>query len=272
MQTIINRGYLRENYRLFHSTDHRDMDFQTHSHDFHKVVLCLSGQVTYIMEGTTYYLRAWDVLLVPEHQIHQSIFSSAEVYERIILWINDSFLRRFGEPALTELFSSAVQRHFGLFRPDLRQRAILIERLNALEHAQAAEYPGHALMADTYLLQFLLELGGMLRGADGDASAARANPRFQQMLDYINQNLTDDFSINALADRFFISPSHLMHAFKQHTGCTIHRYVTEKRLIRAAEIIAAGESIAHAAEQSGFSDYTTFLKAYRRFYGRSPRQ
>lgn len=277
MQAIINRGYLREDYRLFHSTDRRDMDFQTHSHDFHKVVLCLSGQVTYIVEGTTYYLRTWDTLLVPEHQIHQSIMSSAEAYERIVLWISDSFLRKFDEPALTELFASAAQRRFGLFRPDPRQRAALIDRLTALERAQAANYPGHALMADTYLLQFLLELGGMLRTAGAnaaavDASAARADPRFQQLLDYINRSLAADLSVDALARRFFVSPSHLMHTFKRHTGCTLHRYVTEKRLIRAAELIADGESVARAAERTGFSDYTTFLKAYRKFYNKAPSQ
>ena len=79
MQSVSTRGYLREEYRLFHSTDQRDLDFEAHNHDFHKVVLCLAGRVTYVMEGTTYYLRPWDILLIPEHQIHQSSFSSEEV-------------------------------------------------------------------------------------------------------------------------------------------------------------------------------------------------
>ncbi len=267
MQTIINRGYLLEDYRLFHSTDRRDLDFQTHSHDFHKVVFCLSGQVTYIMEGTTYYLRASDTLLVPEHQIHQSIISSVEAYERIILWISDAFLQKHSEPALTELFHAAAQRRSALFRPEPAQRAVLIDRLTALERAQAADYPGHALMSDTYLLQFLLELYNMLRASGTDAGASRADPRFQQMLEYINCSLTDDLSVNAIAQRFYISPSHLMHAFKKHTGCTLHRYVTEKRLIYAAALIADGESVTRAAERSGFSDYSTFLKAYRRLFG-----
>ena len=93
MASVTRRGYLHEAYRLFHSTDRMDMDFQSHSHDFHKIVLCLEGHVTYIMEGTTYSLRPWDILIIPEHQIHRSILHAAQAYERIILWIQDSFLR-----------------------------------------------------------------------------------------------------------------------------------------------------------------------------------
>ena len=80
MPKVSNRGYLNEDYRLFHSTDRRDVDFQTHSHDFHKAVLCLTGSVTYIVEGVTYDLSPWDILLIPEHQIHRSILRSTEVY------------------------------------------------------------------------------------------------------------------------------------------------------------------------------------------------
>ena len=62
----VNRGYLMENYRLFHSTDRRDADFLSHSHDFHKVVFSLSGKVTYTMEGTIYELRDMMRYLMPD--------------------------------------------------------------------------------------------------------------------------------------------------------------------------------------------------------------
>jgi AraC-like DNA-binding protein len=273
MEPVVSRGYLHEDFRLFHSTDRRDMDFQTHSHDFHKIVLCLSGQVTYVMEGSTYYLRPWDMLLIPEHQIHQSnMRSSAEPYERIILWINDGFLRGFGEEALLDVFRWPYRQHCGLFRPDVQSRRVLIEKLLEVEHCQGADTPGHGLLATTYLLQFLLELRCLLQmeRTAPEAEAVRSDPRFNEMLEYINGNLGEDLSIDALARRFYISPSHLMHAFKRHTGCTVHQYVRQKRLILASERIRGGDSVADAAVQAGFLDYTTFLKAFRRQYGCAP--
>lgn len=271
MQTVGKRGYLNEEYRLFHSVDQRDLDFEAHNHDFHKIVLCLSGHVTYVMEGSTYFLHPWDLLLIPEHQIHQSSFRSNEVYERIILWINDRFLQRFGEPALPDVFAWPYRRASGLFRPEAQQRSALMDKLLEVERCQHASFAGHALLSDTYLIQFLLELHGQLDAAPDMAGVSvRSDPRFNRMLEFINQNLTDDLSVERLAREFFLSPSYLMHAFKRHTGCTLHQYVLQKRLIRAAAAIREGEPVVASALSSGFSDYTTFLKAFRKQYGCAP--
>ncbi len=271
MSAVNNRGYLNEDYRLFHSTDQRDLDFYTHSHDFHKLVLCLDGRVTYIMEGVTYYLRPWDILLIPEHQIHQSRLYSTERYERIILWINDRFFGRYDEPVLAEVFAWPIRNHSGLFHPEETARATLYEKLSALEAAQKSTAAGHALLADTYMIQFMLQLRSLL---PDDPAASRSNvksdPRFNEILDYINANLASDLSIDALAARFFMSPSHLMHAFKRHAGLTVHQYVSQKRLIRAAARIQSGEPVMSTAQGCGFSDYTAFLKAFKRQYGCSP--
>ena len=262
METAYSRGYLHGNYRLFHSSDRRNMDFESHFHDFHKIVFCLRGQAVYTMEGTTYRLRPWDILVIPEHQIHRSEIRSDEVYERMILFISDDFLKSYGEPSLTD----AIQR--GLHRPEGETRARLAEKLKAVEAHQRSDAAGHGLLADTYLLQFVLELGQMDTGAsEGSVSS---DPRMDGILAYINGHLAEEMSVDALAKRFFISPSQLMHSFKKHTGCSVHRYIAEKRLICAAEKIRGGEAVMRAAELSGFADYTAFLKAFRKQYGCAP--
>ena len=271
MTLVSNRGYLNEDYRLFHSTDRRDVDFQTHSHDFHKLVLCLTGSVTYIVEGVTYDLAPWDILLIPEHQIHRSILRSTEIYERIIIWINDRFFDKYAEPALREVFRGPLKRGSGLYCPPKQLRAQLTEKLYGVEHHQHAQEPGSRLLSDTYLIQFLLELSSRFVSQPAENEArARSDPRFSALLAYINQNLAGELSIAALAGQFYLSPSHLMHAFKRHTGMTVHQYIQQKRLISAAARIRAGESVTAAAMQAGFMDYTTFLKAFRKQYGCAP--
>ena len=271
MPAVNNRGYLNEDYRLFHSTDQRDLDFYTHSHDFHKLVLCLDGRVTYIMEGVTYYLRPWDILLIPEHQIHQSRLYSTERYERIILWINDRFFQKYAEPALAEVFAWPVRNRSGLFHPDESVRAALFEKLSALDAAQKSTAVGHALLSDTYMIQFMLQLRSLLPdNPDMPRNNVKSDPRFNEILDYINANLAADLSIDVLAARFFLSPSHLMHAFKRHAGLTVHQYISQKRLIWAAARIQSGEPVISTAQACGYSDYTAFLKAFKRQYGCAP--
>lgn len=271
MNSVSKRGYLNEDYRLFHSTDRRDADFETHSHDFHKIVLCLKGRVTYIVEGVTYFLRPWDLLIIPQHQIHRSILHSTETYERMVLWIKDSFLQRFGEEALMDVFRWPYRSKYGLFRADTRHRDALFGHLQEVERCWHASFNGHALLADTHLLQFLLELGQLLdQGAQTEEGAIFADPQMQKVLGYINDHLAEDLSINSLAGAFFLSPSRLMHRFREHAGCTVHQYVLQKRLMLAAAMIEQGESVTHSAQHAGFSDYSAFLRAFRKQYGCLP--
>ena len=116
-----------------------------------------------------------------------------------------------------------------------------------------------------------MELRNQLGDApDTAASSVRSDPRFNRMLEFINQNLAGDLSVDRLAREFFLSSSYLMHAFKRHTGCTLHQYVLQKRLIQAAAAIREGEPVVASALAAGFSDYTTFLKAFRKQYGCAP--
>lgn len=271
MNTVNQRGYLHENYRLFHSTDRRDVDFEMHSHDFHKIVLCLSGRVTYIVEGVTYFLRPWDVLIIPRQQIHRSIMHANETYERMILWIRDDYLRRFDEEALLDVFRWPYRQQCGLFRADVQGRTRLIERLREVEHSWNAGYEGHRLMADTYLLQFLLELGQQLKSGPGvGEGAVRSDPQMTRLIAYINAHLSEELSIERLAGVLYLSPSRLMHRFREHAGCTVHQYVLQKRLAEAAASIRRGESVTHAAQRAGFADYSAFLRAFRKHYGCLP--
>ena len=103
-------------------------------------------------------------------------------------------------------------------------------------------------------------------------SNARSDAKIDEILRYINGNLTADLSVDELGQRFYLSRSWLMHRFKSITGCPIHQYVLQKRLILAAQLLREGESVGEAAQRSGFTDYSAFLRAFRRAYGVSPRE
>ena len=59
---------------------------------------------------------------------------------------------------------------------------------------------------------------------------------------------------------------------KAVTGYTVHQYISQKRLLRAGELIRAGVPVMKAAEQAGFEEYSTFLRAFRGTFHMSPRE
>ena len=58
------RGYLHEDFHLFHLSSALAEDTAFHYHEFHKLVFFLAGRGNYIVEGRTHVLRPYDVVLV----------------------------------------------------------------------------------------------------------------------------------------------------------------------------------------------------------------
>ena len=89
---IDRRGYLHEDFRLFHLRDSEAPQVDYHYHTFDKLVLVLGGRVTYVVEGVTYFLRPWDLLLVGHDLIHRPVMDPAEPYERVVIWLGRTYL------------------------------------------------------------------------------------------------------------------------------------------------------------------------------------
>lgn len=265
-----SRGYLQENFRLFHLKESRAQRFDYHYHEFDKVVVFLSGQVTYTVEGRAYFLSPGDLLLVPHHHIHQPDIGGV-TYERFILWIDPAFLEKNG---LSLCFDQVRETGFHLIRTGSVLSNRLTTLLAQLEAASQDTEFGHELLAETYFLQFLIALnrGNQFNLAPSDSQSFHSDPKIEEILSYINAHLDGDLTVQSLAKQFYLSSSWLMHRFKEITGCTLHQYILQKRLIYAAALIRSGSAVMEASAKSGFSDYSTFLRAFRNAYHCSPKE
>ena len=269
------RGYLSEDYRLFHLRDNREVKLDYHYHEFDKIVLQLSGRVTYNIEGKSYLLQPMDILLVSRNLIHLPVIDTSEVYERMVLWINRGFLARFsdGKDDLASCFDRTAARQFHLYRPRgedrTRYRTLFDSIKNAAGNAFAAK-----LLSDTCVLQLMIALNRDLLSpaAPIESSSYRFDPKMEEITQYIRENLGKDLSIEHLAGTFYLSRYHLMHRFKEVYGCTVQQYIRQKRLQLAAEQIRQGVPVLKASEDAGFGDYSVFLRAFRSAYGKSPRE
>ena len=245
---INKRGYLKEDFRLFHLKDSRAQKVDYHYHAFDKLILLLGGKVTYVVEGVTYFLQPWDLLLVGHDLIHRPIIDPAEPYERVVIWLGREWLER---------------------------RLHYMQRIQQLEEALRDRSFGAARMADTLCQQMLIDVNRDVlrsRTAQEERDSYRVDPKMEEVLRYILDHLGEELTVESLSKQFFISRYYLMHRFKAVTGYTVHQYISQKRLLRAGELIRAGVPVMKAAEQAGFEEYSTFLRAFRGTFHMSPRE
>ncbi len=270
------RGYLLEEHRLFHLRDSSGAKLDYHYHEFDKLVLQLSGKVSYNIEGKSYLLRPMDILLVSRNMIHMPVIDTSEPYERMILWINRDFLSRFSSEGndLATCFQLTAEQGFHLYRPKGEDRLRYRELFDRIAAAEKSDCFGAKLLSDTCVLQLMIALNQDILSAPTPVETAtyRFDLKMEEITDYIRKHLGEDLSIDLLAKTFFLSRYYLMHRFKEVYGCTVHQYIRQKRLQQAAEQIRQGVPILKAAEDAGFGDYSVFLRAFRSVYGRSPRE
>ena len=271
------RGYLNEDFRLFHLKDSRAQKLDYHYHEFDKLILALGGKVSYVVEGVTYFLQPWDILLVQHNMIHRPIIDPTEPYERIVVWLGRDWLASRSDPgeALDTCFHTARERGFHLLRVDGNRRLQYMQTIQQLEESLRSGEFGAGRLSDTLCQQLLIAVNRDLlrsRTAAEAQDSYRVDPKMEEILKYIVQHLEEDLSVDALAKRFFLSRYYLMHRFKAVTGYSVHQYISQKRLLRAGELIREGVPVMKAAEQAGFSEYSTFLRAFQNTFHMSPRE
>lgn len=257
------RGYLLNDFKVFNIKDKRSEAFEFHYHEFNKIIFFKSGDVKYNIEGKEYQLKPNDILLVKRGDIHRPIISENEFYDRIIIWIDDSYLNAI---RLLECFEIAEKTGFKLIKGADNQLFSLAEKLcRSSEKDFAYKEYNEAL-----LTQLLILITRSIMHNDIDRKKYKSDEQIDRLLKYINSNLDKKLCIDSLAEMFFISRYHLMHKFKEQTGTTIYSYIQSKRLLNAAKSIKSGVSIKEACYRNGFHDYSVFLKAFKKEFGTTP--
>ena len=261
-------GYLKEDFRLFHINDQTKKDFSYHYHDFHKIIVFISGKVTYHIEGKAYHLKPRDILLVSQGAIHKPEIDPSVPYERYIFWIRDDLSCQ----ELNTCFQKANDRSFNLVRADSALQERLKDLLPEIEQTLQNKRFGDTVLRDALFTQFMIYINRIFlrTSSSPDKKTYSSDTQVEQLLKYINRNLSENLSIDQLANRFFFSKYHMMRKFKNETGYTIHNYITSKRLLMARSLISQGMPIMKAAQASGFHDYTTFVRAYKKQFGKAP--
>lgn len=271
MDEAVNKGYLLENFRLFHLKDRRAPAVEPHYHEFDKLVALFSGAVDYTVEGACYKMRPGGLLFVRHHAIHRPVIDPGSVYERCVLWIAPAYLQRLspaGE-SLETCFDLSLERRSCLYRPSYERFERLRKQLLELETALTENDFGGEALSNACFVRLLVELNRMALRSRGE-TPQNGDRQIDDTLRYIHDHLSEPLSVDALAARCYLSRYYFMRRFKDATGCTVHGYIQQKRLTAAAERLDGGDGVQEAALGVGFSEYSSFLRAFRKAFGMTP--
>ncbi len=276
-QPFTHRQYmLSENFEFFHYKDNGPLEVEYHKHDFFEIYFLISGEVTYVIEGKSYTLKPWDIVLINNKELHKPIINHGSIYERIVIWVNPDFISKIStsNSDLNMCFESTSKNKYNLLRPGTEILNIIKVILGKLSRILFTDSFGSEILKELYLTELIVFLNKAFADTDfvdiGDDVAY--NSKISEIINYINQNLAKDLSLDVLSSRFYSSKYHLLREFKKHTGYTPHEYITLKRLITSKELLRSGMSISDVCNECGFNNYSNFIRSFTNAFNISPKK
>lgn len=168
------------------------------------------------------------------------------------------------EPARVE-----VRPRFAIRDPLLEQLAIVI----ADTLRERAE--GSAVFMDTLAQMLAAQLArahsSLARPPRIPAPGRFADWRLRRLANFIEANLEEELSLEAMAAEVGLSPLYLIRTFKSAFGESPHRYVLQRRIERAKDLLRTTEMpVAEVAYAVGLSSQSHLAHWFRRMVGVSP--
>ena len=242
-------------------------EYFMHIHDFFELYMLLDGNAEFCVETTVYALHPGDLMLVRPGEAHFARVAADHPYERLYV--------QFPEKMLTEtlngkLLTPFMDRPLGVYNRYTRQElpeSIVRACLGQIFHSEGSSSQMRTL---AYVLPVLQSIYDCWERKQRTPQPEATNTLPNQVIAYINQYLYDIKNPEQIAKHFYISESQLNRVFRNYTGSSVWEYVRLKRLFSARELIVSGRLPCQAAAYCGFSEYSTFYRAYKKRFGTSP--
>ncbi len=235
-----------------------DAAFKLHNHDEYEIYMFLGGDSYYVVEGKSYSLEPYDMIIIRRHEMHRIFHKSNMPYSRIVLMVKPEFFsdneceeyeRQFinAEGSTGNKIDADIVRDSGLYDAFMR-----IKKYS--DNYTAEDTP----VVKSVVTEILYLIDRVTRFSSDDIP----NKMLKDIIRFINTHYYDNLSIDDISANFYVSKYHLCRIFKAATGLTIHKYITQKRMTRVRELVSSGSNITEAAMCSGFGNYSSFYRQY----------
>ncbi len=253
--------------------DHRHLQFE--------IVLFKSGNGVYSTKSGTYDIKKNDVFVFSSNEQH--CITEAKEGEDFT-FLNLHFEPRYVWGSKSDGFSSDSMNicfshndNFCCRLPrDNEYTEKIIKLILEAERELTDKHTEYQLMVHNKVYEIMVILARHLGYGTGKTVTAEERSHIKAVktaIDYISKHLTEQLSLQSIAERVDLSPNYFSHVFKKTVGISLWDYITSKRIEVATALI--NDNIQHMniidiASACGFNNTANFNKAFRRVTGMTP--
>lgn len=245
-----------------------------HYHIQHELFYLFSGERKYFVKDSIYHIQAGDLVMVNSNTLHKTSELGKPNHERIDVYYSPSFFDGFA-PEERQLLLTPFVHDNPLIRFNLQERLYVEGLMFSLMNEVIEQPPGYTLhirnMA-TLLLLLNVARSILRRGSQLVHEPSPVQDKITDIVRHINQHYRESLQLDNMAQKFYISKSHLSRVFKHITGFGYAEYVNITRVREAERLLQDTDwSVTTVSECCGFESLTHFGKVFKTLSGLSPR-
>lgn len=242
-----------------------------HWHKKFEIIRVISGSFDVYLDNVEYNLSEGDVLFIEYGCLHRGIPNNC-VYECIVFDIN--MLRKQQNDAVTSYFLPIIDSSVRIKRVLSKKDDILYSAVNSILYALKHCNPYYELEVYSGLFKLFAQLysRGYITN-EAKQIRSRQAEKITALIDWIEDNYTEEITLEMLADKCGISQKYLCRIFKNYTDKTPINFINELRIENAChELSVKKNTVTQAALLSGFNDLSYFSKTFKQHKGITPKQ
>ena len=247
------------------------LDYESHWHSAIEIILPLENYYEISVQDETYHINPGEIIMIPPGEIH-SIHAPETGNRLVFLFELQSLTNMENYSGISSLLSRT-----NVFTPESPAYPQIYELLMKIQEEYFAPHEYAELSIYAYLIQLLVSVGyDHIYRPDLFPNVREQKQKeyihkFNQLITYIDQNITEDFDIDEISESTGFSKYHFLRLFKQYTGSTFADYVNLRKIKACEKLLEdSALSIGEIAASSGFSSISTFNRLFKQYKGCSP--
>lgn len=269
-------SFSNQKFNLFHNKsniEESDENFDIHIHDLYEIYYFINGDVTYYIDGHGYQIGAGDLLLINNKEIHKPVFNSNKTYERMAAHFAPWYFSNYSSDDFNILscFEERQSGHYNKISSSKMEEYGIDSLLHSVQNYLKQESKGKEIIIESLFVQILYLLNQAFeKNKDYHEDSIIYDKKVSKIIRFINNNLDKKFSLDMLAQEFYLDKYYLSHLFKKNTGFSLMQYINYKKIMKARELLSKNYACGEVSEELNFGDYSNFYKSFKKEIGLAP--
>lgn len=253
------------------SYNDRPVSLSRHSHMYYELLYIVKGLADLSINNNRYRISPGNIIFLNQFEEHEITVLSGE-YERYFVLIPPDEMKMFKNNSLllsafrlrggqsdiilqTGEYNSRFLSYFSLLHETSKsQGKYTDDRLEAIMMLILTE--AYAICPERFT------------GTDYSSSLP-----IQEILNYLDEHFTESFSLERIAEQYYVTPGCLSSNFRELVGVSPMQYITGSRLAYARTLLQGTKmKVQDIANQCGYNDVSAFIDLFRKHFGCTPSQ